>query len=276
MSLGIGDVLVQLLNGLSYSSFLFLVAAGLSVIFGVTRIINLAHGSFYMLGAYLAVSLTTLFPATIVGFWGGIVCAALVIGLVGVLVETLVLRRIYEAPELVQLLATFGILLVIQNVTLKIWGTEELFAPRAPGLTGSLRVFGRSFPEYHLVLILIGPVVLGLLWLLSYRTRWGVLIRAATQDRDMVGALGVNERMLFQVVFFLGTMLAAFAGALRIPVDTINLQMDLSVLTETFVVVVVGGMGSVLGAYLAALVIGLLHAFGIMIFPKITLVLMSL
>jgi branched-chain amino acid transport system permease protein len=276
MNLGIGDVLVQLLNGLSYSSFLFLVAAGLSVIFGVTRIINLAHGSFYMLGAYLAVSLTTLFPATIVGFWGGIVCAALVIGLVGVLVETLVLRRIYEAPELVQLLATFGILLVIQNVTLKIWGTEELFAPRAPGLTGSLRVFGRSFPEYHLVLILIGPVVLGLLWLLSYRTRWGVLIRAATQDRDMVGALGVNERMLFQVVFFLGTMLAAFAGALRIPVDTINLQMDLSVLTETFVVVVVGGMGSVLGAYLAALVIGLLHAFGIMIFPKITLVLMSL
>lgn len=276
MYLGAGDVVVQLLNGLSYASFLFLVAAGLSVIFGVTRIVNLAHGSFYMLGAYLAVSLTTAFPPTVFGFWGGILCASLVIGLLGVIVETLVLRRIYEAPELAQLLATFGILWVIQNVTLKIWGTEELFAPRAPGLSGSVRIMGKSFPEYHLLLIVIGPIVLGLLWVLSNRTRWGVLIRAATQDRDMVGALGVNQRILFQIVFFIGAALAAFAGALRIPIDTINLQMDLSVLTETFVVVVVGGMGSVAGAYLAALLMGMLHSFGILIFPKITLVLMSL
>jgi branched-chain amino acid transport system permease protein len=276
MYLGAGDVVVQLLNGLSYASFLFLVAAGLSVIFGVTRIVNLAHGSFYMLGAYLAVSLTTAFPPTVLGFWGGILCAALVIGVLGVILETLVLRRIYEAPELAQLLATFGILWVIQNVTLKIWGTEELFAPRAPGLSGSVRIMGKSFPEYHLLLILIGPIVLGLLWVLSNRTRWGVLIRAATQDRDMVGALGVNQRILFQIVFFIGAALAAFAGALRIPIDTINLQMDLSVLTETFVVVVVGGMGSVAGAYLAALLMGMLHSFGILIFPKITLVLMSL
>ncbi len=276
MSFGVGDFVIQILNGLSYASFLFLVAAGLSIIFGVTRIINLAHGSFYMLGAYLAVSLTSQFPSTPVGFWAGIVCAALVIGVVGVVVEFVVLRRIYEAPELVQLLATFGVLLVIQNVTLKIWGTEELFAPRAPGLTDSLKILGKSFPEYHIVLVVMGPLVLGLLWLLSYRTRWGVLIRAATQDRDMVGALGVNQKFLFQAVFFLGASLAAFAGALRIPIDTINLQMDLSVLTETFVVVVVGGMGSVAGAYLAALLIGMLHSFGILIFPKVTLVLMSL
>jgi branched-chain amino acid transport system permease protein len=276
MSFGIGDFSVQLLNGLSYASFVFLVASGLSIIFGVTRIINLAHGSFYMLGAYVAVSVTAQFPATPLGFWAGILSAAIIIGLVGVLIEFVVLRRVYEAPELVQLLATFGVLLVIQNVTLKIWGTEELFAPRAPGLSGSVKIFGKSFPEYHLVLVILGPLVLGLLWLLSHRTRWGVLMRAATQDREMAGALGINQKFLFQAVFFLGAMLAGFAGALRIPIDTINLQMDLSVLTETFVVVVVGGMGSVAGAYLAALLIGLLHAFGILIFPKVTLVLMSL
>jgi branched-chain amino acid transport system permease protein len=276
MSFGAGDFAVQILNGLSYASFLFLVASGLSIIFGVTRIINLAHGSFYMLGAYLAVSLTARLPATPLGFWAGIVLATILIGIVGVVVEFLVLRRVYEAPELVQLLATFGVLLVIQNVTLKIWGTEELFAPRAPGLSASVKLLGKSFPEYHLVLVVLGPAVLGLLWLLSHKTRWGVLMRAATQDREMAGALGVNQSFLFQAVFFLGAALAAFAGALRIPVDTVNLQMDLSLLTETFVVVVVGGMGSVAGAYLAALLIGLLHAFGILIFPKVTLVLMSL
>jgi branched-chain amino acid transport system permease protein len=276
MSFGAGDFAVQLLNGLSYASFLFLVASGLSIIFGVTRIINLAHGSFYMLGAYLAVTMTAQFPSTPLGFWTGIVLATLGIGVVGILVEFLVLRRVYQAPELVQLLATYGVLLVIQNVTLKIWGTEELFAPRAPGLSESIRILGKSFPEYHLLLVVLGPAVLGLLWLLSYKTRWGVLMRAATQDRDMAAALGINQKFLFQAVFFLGAALAAFAGALRIPIDTINLQMDLSVLTETFVVVVVGGMGSVAGAYLAALLIGLLHAFGILIFPKITLVLMSL
>lgn len=276
MSFGSGDFVVQTLNGLSYASFLFLVAAGLSLIFGVTRIINLAHGSFYMLGAYVAASLTSYLPGTPLGFWTGIICAALAIGLVGIVIEFCVLRRIYEAPELVQLLATFGVLLVIQNLTLRIWGTEELFSARAPGLSDSLRILGKSFPEYHLVLVAMGPLVLGLLWLLAYKTRWGVLIRAATQDRDMVGALGINQKLLFQAVFFLGAALAGFAGALRIPIDTINLQMDLSVLTETFVVVVVGGMGSVAGAYLAALLIGMLHSFGILIFPKITLVLMSL
>lgn len=271
-----GDFTVQILNGLSYASFLFLVAAGLSLIFGVTRIINLAHGSFYMLGAYIAFSFTSQLPQTPLGFWAGIACAAVAVGLIGVIIELVVLRRIYEAPELVQLLATFGVLLVIQNVTLKIWTAEELFAPRAPGLGDSLRIFGKTFPEYHLVLVVIGPLVLGLLWLLSYRTRWGVLIRAATQDRDMVGALGINQKFLFQIVFFVGAALAGLAGGLRVPIDTINLQMDLSILTETFVVVVVGGMGSVTGAYLAALLIGMLHSFGILIVPKITLVLMSL
>ncbi len=198
------------------------------------------------------------------------------IGVVGVVVEFVVLRRIYEAPELVQLLATFGVLLVIQNVTLKIWGTEELFAPRAPGLTDSLKILVNRFQSIISFWLSWDRWFSGCSGFSHTGHAGGVLIRAATQDRDMVGALGVNQKFLFQAVFFLGASLAAFAGALRIPIDTINLQMDLSVLTETFVVVVVGGMGSVAGAYLAALLIGMLHSFGILIFPKVTLVLMSL
>ncbi|MDP1956434.1 MAG: ABC transporter permease [Polaromonas sp.] len=273
---------VQLLNGLAGASSLFLVAAGLSLIFGVTRIVNFAHGSFFMVGIYVAYSLVANLGGSI-GFWPSLLLAAVAVGVLGALVEVLLLRRIYRAPELFQLLATFALGLVIKDAVLWYWGPEELLGPRAPGLSGSVSILGRQFPSYDLFLIVAGPVVLGLLWLLLTKTRWGTLVRAATQDREMVSALGVNQAWLFTAVFALGALLAGLGGALQLPREPANLEMDLNIIGAAFVVVVVGGMGSIPGAYVAALLIaelkaiciwlGLVEIAGISIsFSKLTLV----
>ena len=268
--------LIQALGGLSHAATLFLVACGLSIIFGVTRIVNFAHGSFYMLGAYMAYSFSQFLMARLgapIGFWTGILLAALAVGVVGVLMEVLLLRRIYHAPELFQLLATFGVVLVVQDAALAIWGREDLLSPRAPGFKGAVEILGERFPQYHLLLICLGPVVLGLLWLAFHRTRWGTLVRAATQDREMTAALGVNQRWLFTSVLFLGSFLAGLGGALQIPNEAVNLQMDINIIAEAFVVVVIGGMGSVAGAFLAALLVGEISAFGTLLLPKLSSVL---
>jgi branched-chain amino acid transport system permease protein len=246
--------LFQALNGLATASSLFLVGAGLSLIFGVTRIINIAHGSFYMVGLYLTYTFATAVGGAL-GFWGGIVAAALIIGVLGAAIEIVLLRRVYQAPELFQLLATFALVLVINDVTQYLWGPEDLLGPRAPGLRGSIAILGRRFPSYDLFLIGIGPLVLLLLYLMVARTRFGRLIRAATQDREMVGALGVNQAMLFTVVFALGSLLAGLGGALQIAREPANLGLDFTVIGDAFVVVVVGGMGSIGGAFLAAFII---------------------
>ena len=275
-------LLVQLLNGLAGASSLFLVGAGLSLIFGVTRIVNFAHGSFYMVGIYTAYSLVEKLGPS-VGFWPALVLAALAVGVLGALVEVLLLRRIYHAPELFQLLATFALVLVIKDAVRWFWGPEELLGPRVPGLAGSVTILGRQFPEYDLFLIVVGPVVLGLLWLLLTRTRWGTLVRAATQDREMVSALGVNQAWLFTSVFALGALLAGLGGALQLPREPANLEMDLVTIGAAFVVVVVGGMGSIPGAFVAALLIaeikavciaiGLVEVMGLSLsFSKLTLV----
>jgi branched-chain amino acid transport system permease protein len=274
--------LVQLLNGLAGASSLFLVAAGLSLIFGVTRIVNFAHGSFFMLGVYVAYTLVEQLGSGL-GFFPALLLAALAVGAFGALVEMLLLRRIYRAPELFQLLATFALVLVIKDAALWLWGAEDLLGPRAPGLSGAVDILGRRFPSYDLLLIAIGPLVLGLLWLLLTRTRWGTLVRAATQDREMVGALGVNQAWLFTSVFALGAMLAGLGGALQLPREPASLNLDLLTIGDAFVVVVVGGMGSIPGAFVAALLIaeikalcvalGTVQALGIDFnFSKLTLV----
>ena len=278
----LSSLLVQLLNGLAGASTLFLVAVGLSLIFGVTRIVNFAHGSFDMLGIYIAyTAVQGLGP--VVGFWPALLLAGLAVGLVGGLVEVLLLRRIYHAPELFQLLATFALALVVKDVVLRLWGPEELLGPRAAGFAGSVEILGRKVPSYDLLLIVVGPLVLGLLTLLLTRTRWGTLVRAATQDRDMVAALGVNQAWLFTSVFALGALLAGLGGALQLPREPANLELDLHTIGAAFVVVVVGGMGSIPGAFVAALLIaevkaicvwiGLVEVAGIEIsFSKLTLV----
>ena len=289
---------VQALNGLAAASSLFLVAAGLSLIFGVTRIVNFAHGSFFMLGVYVAYSLVSLAApvvsatlAVVIGDTAGamaaylvlLLCAALVTGALGAVVEVLVLRRIYQAPELFQLLATFALVLVMQDGTLWLWGAEDLLGPRAPGLSGAVDILGRRFPSYDLFLIAMGPLVLVVLWWCLQRTRFGVLVRAATQDREMLGALGVNPRHLFTAVFALGCALAGLGGALQLPREPAHLGLDMATIGDAFVVVVVGGMGSIPGAFVAALLIaeikalciavGTVEVLGVSLaFSKLTLV----
>jgi branched-chain amino acid transport system permease protein len=244
--------------------------------------VNFAHGSFFMVGIYIAYTLVEKLSASI-GFWPALLLAPLAVGLLGAVIEVTLLRRIYRAPELFQLLATFALVLVIKDAVLWIWGPEELLGPRAPGLKGSVEILSRNFPSYDLFLIVVGPVLLGLLWLLLTRTRWGTLVRAATQDREMVAALGVNQAWLFTAVFALGALLAGLGGALQLPREPANLEMDLHTIGAAFVVVVVGGMGSIPGAYVAALLIaelkaiciwlGLVEIAGIQIsFSKLTLV----
>lgn len=263
----------QLLAGLANACALFLVASGLSLIFGVTRIVNFSHGSFYMLGAYVGYSLLQVLDGPF-GFWGATLLAGICVGIFGVAVELLVLRRIYRAPELFQLVATFGVILVVQDLTLMIWGPEDLLGPRAPGFEGVVRIMGEPIPQYDLMLIAITPLLLLGLWYLMARTRIGILVRAATQDREMVGALGVNQAWLFTGVFFLGSMLAGLGGALQLPKGGADLLMDFNILAAIFVVVVIGGMGSILGAFIASVLISVLGVFGVRFLPESTLVLM--
>ena len=279
MSVEFSFLLVQALSGLASASSLFIIASGLTLVFGVTRIVNFAHGSFYMLGAYMAVTIVPWLlqiERSPTLFFAGVLISAAVVGVLGVAMEILLLRRIYKVPELFQLLATFGVVLMVQDAVLHIWGPLDIAGPRAPGLRHGVLILDQRFPAYELFLIAAGPVVLGLLWLLMHKTRFGILLRAATRDREMVGALGVNQALLFTGTLFLGAFLAGLGGALQIPRVSASAQMDLAIITEAFVVTVIGGMGSIGGAFLAALLIGQLQAFGVLIFPKITLVLVFL
>ena len=265
--------LAQILTGLANAAALFLVASGLSLIFGVTRIVNFAHGSFYMLGAFIGYSLMQVLPGMF-GFWASVILAGLAVGVIGVIVEICVLRPVYKAPELFQLVATFGVILVIQDLALMIWGPDDVLGPRAPGLKGIVRILGEPVPKYDLALIAITPFFLFGLWYLIAKTRMGILVRAATQDREMVGALGVNQAWLFTGVFFLGATLAGLGGAIQLPKGGADLLMDFNILAAIFVVVVIGGMGSLPGAYVAAVLISILNVFGVSYLPQSTLVLM--
>jgi branched-chain amino acid transport system permease protein len=216
-------------------------------------------------------------------FWGGVLLAAMAVGIAGALLEALLLRRLYAAPELLQLTATFAVVLIVRDAVLAFWGPEDLLGPRAPGLSGTVEIFGRAIPQYDLALMAIGPIVLALLTLLVTRTRFGMLVRAAAENRVLTAALGIEEGRLFTAVFGLGALLAGFAGALQLPREPANLGMDLAIIADAFVVTVVGGLGSIPGAFLAAILISLAKALCIALgtveiagvafaFPKLTLV----
>ena len=277
---GLSAVFLQLLGGLSYATTLFLMAAGLTLIFGVTRIVNFAHGSFFMLGAlFTAHWVTDWFPA-----WGesaplyllAIILGAACAGLAGAIAEFFLLRRLAGVPELYQLVATFGLTLAMHDAMQWGFGPDEVFAPRFPGLKGSLQIGEDFFPVYQLVMIALGPLVWLGLHLLLKRSLFGRRLRAATHDRSMLAALGVNPKPLMLGAVVLGCALAGLGGALQLPREPAHLQMDMNVIVETFVVVVMGGLGSIGGAFVAALLIGLVHAFGISVFPQATLVLVFL
>jgi len=229
-----------------------------------------------MLGAYISYSLVQYLGSEGVGFWGALLLAAGATSLIGVVIEMIVLRRVYHVPELFQLLATFAILLIFQDVTLRLWGPEDLLGPQAPGLEGSVQLLGESFPSYDLFLIGLAAFVIAALYLLLFKTRWGVLVRAATEDREMLANLGVNQKWLFTSVFALGSFLAGLGGALQLPRESVSLSMDMNMIIDVFVVIVIGGLGSLRGTVLATIIVGVVRAFGILIFPEITLVLLFL
>jgi branched-chain amino acid transport system permease protein len=261
----------QTLAGISNGMLLFLISAGLSLIFGVSRILNFAHGVLFMLGAYLTASVTGLLSES-AGFVGALVVSATGLFVVGAVIETMLLRRIYHAAHEFQLLLTFALVFVIGDLVKLVWGREDRVVSMPAWLAGSTRAFGVTFPTYRMFLIAFGVLVAVGLWLFLNRTRWGVLVRAATMDRQILGALGVNTRTIFTVVFALGAALAGLAGALAAPIVAVGPGLQVQVLVDAFVVVVIGGMGSVIGALTASLIVGVVNAFGVLAFPALALV----
>ena len=278
--MGFEALALQLLNGLSHATTLFLMASGLTLIFGVTRIVNFAHGSFFMLGAlWAAHAVTHWWPEWAESAWTyalAMLLGAALAALLGALTELLLLRRMRHAPQLYQLVATFGLTLALHDAMRWYFGPQEVFAPRFPGLKGAIQLGESYFPTWQLFTLVLGPLVWLGLHLLLTRTLWGQRVKAATQDRDMLAALGVNPAPLMLGVVMLGCGLAGLAGALQLPREPAHLQMDVNVVVETFVVVVTGGLGSIGGAFAAAVLIGLIHAFGLSFFPQATLVLVFL
>ncbi len=278
--MGLDSLALQLLGGLSHATTLFLMASGLTLIFGVTRIVNFAHGSFFMLGALVSAhAVTHWWPWLGESAWGyaaAMCLGAAVASAVGALAEWVLLRRMRQAPELYQLVATFGLTLALHDAMLWAFGPEEVFAPRFPGLQGAVALGEAYFPTWQLFAMSLGPLVWWGLHLLLTRTLWGQQVKAATQDREMLDALGVNPAPLMLGVVMLGCALAGLAGALQLPREPANLQMDVSMVVETFVVVVTGGLGSVGGAFAAAVLIGVIHALGVALVPEATLVLVFL
>ena len=261
----------QALSGLTAAMFLFLIAAGLSLIFGVLRVLNFSHGSFYMLGAYLAYQVVQWAATTPGRFWWATIGAALGIAALGGVVERLLLRHLYAKEELYQLLFTYALVLILGDVAKKLWGTGQLSVSRPPGLTGAVELFGTRLPYYNLFILLLGPAIALAFWVVLQRTRVGRYIRAAALDREMLGALGVNVTGLYTGVFVIGSFLAGLGGALVTPVKTIVPGMDVEIIVEAFIVVVIGGLGSFWGTFLGSIVYGQVLSFGILIFPRFSI-----
>ncbi len=250
---------VQLLNGLQLGIILFLIAAGLTLVFGVMDFLNLAHGVQYMIGAYLFATVTAASGSFLTGF-----LIALPLGLVlGLTCELLIFRHLYHRPHLDQVLATFGVIIFVSEAVRMIWGVSPISVDIPPALSGSIQLAeGLMYPLWRLFIIGAGLGVGGFLYIVVNHTRLGMLIRAGSTNSTMVSALGVNISLLFTLVFGFGTMLAGFAGAMVAPVLSVDPGMGDSVIILAFVVIVVGGVGSIRGAFIAALLIGVVETLG--------------
>jgi branched-chain amino acid transport system permease protein len=249
----------QILNGFQLGISLFLMSAGLTLVFGIMQVINLAHGSFYMIGAYVG--------ATVASFTGsfllGVIAALTAAAITGMIVECIILRQLYGREHLDQVLATFGLILFFNELTRIIWGKQPLFMDVPPFLSGSIELLpGLPYPIYRLAVIGVGLIVALSLWILFSHTRIGMQIRAGASNRTMVAALGVNIRLLYTLIFGLGTLLAGLAGVMAGPILAVESGMGESILILTFVVIVIGGIGSVRGAVIGALLVGMVDTLG--------------
>jgi branched-chain amino acid transport system permease protein len=266
-----GSILaIQFLTGLGRAMIYFIVASGLTLVFGVLRIINLAHGSFYMIGAFLAYSLILCLGP--IAFWPILILAPLVVVLLSILIERGVLRIIYDKEHILQVLTTLALVFIFEDMVKVIWGAEPVVIAGPEILSGSIPIFGYSYPRYYLLVMISGPLVALGLWLLLNKTRLGKISRATAEDREMVSALGIDANLIFAAVFAIGCFLSGFGGAIIAPIVRIGLGMDMEILVMAFLIVIIGGLGNVWGALLASLIIGEIEAFGILFFSQFSLV----
>ncbi len=237
---------------------LFMISVGLTTVFGVLGVLNFAHGSFFMLGAYLSMQVMHVVPS----FWTGLLVGPLLVALLGLIVEKWLLRPVYDRDVSFQLLLTFSILLVLDDAVRLIWGSGYHVVEAPPLLAGVFPLFSHSYPVYRLFLVIVGPLVGLALWSFFRFSRWGKVVRAAALDREMAEGVGIRVPLLFTLVFALGSWLAALGGALAAPHQSLSPSMGDRIIIESFIVVVIGGMGSFPGAFVGALVLGLFESFG--------------
>jgi len=261
----------QFLSGLTTAIFLFLVASGLSLVFGVLRVLNFAHGTFYMLGAYLAWQAVSWMAPAKEAFWPAALFAALAIAALGLVVERFLFRYLYDKEELYKLLFTYALVLILGDAAKMLWGTAQLSVSRPPIIEGSISVFGTLLPTYNLFVMILGSAIAVGFWVILQRTSVGRMIRAAAMDREMLGALGTNVGWLYTGVFVVSSFLAGLSGALVSPIKAIVPGMDVEIIVEAFIVVVIGGLGSFWGTFLGALIYGQVLSFGILIFPRFSI-----
>jgi branched-subunit amino acid ABC-type transport system permease component len=262
------NFIIQFLNGLVSGMLLFIMAAGLSLIFGQMNVINLSHGAFYLLGGYVGLAMVRQFD----NFWLALLIAPIFVALLGLLVERFLLRRMYGSQRhLEQVLLTFGLALVASDLVQWYWGAYVVSVPPPPLLAGQVPIFGIQFPIYRLSLLVFGLLLAGALWLLLARTRLGAIVRAGVSDAELVGGLGINIQLVFAGVFAVGTALAALAGVVGAPIRTLYPGLDFEILILTLVVVVVGGLGTLKGAFWGAMLIGMADTFGKALVPQFSL-----
>ena len=264
--------LQQILVGLSRTTILFIVSSGLSLVLGVLRIPNIFHGSLYMIGAFATYSVTVYFGGGTLGFFLALLLAPLATAALSLLVERLILCRLYEREHLMLLLFTFSFALVFGDMVKFVWGSDYRSVAAPAFLLGSFSVFGFPFPRYNLFLLAVGPLVALGLWLLINRTKIGKIARAAAVDREMVAAVGINVSWVFAAVFTIGCYLAGLGGALVAPTQNITQGMDHAIIIEAFLIVIIGGLGNIWGALLGATIFGLTDAIGILVWPQFAIV----
>ncbi len=255
----------QLVNGLSYGLLLFVITCGLSLVFGILGVLNLAHGSLYMIGAYIAYSMTVGMSEN---FWVALLVAPITVAALALLVEVILLRPTYKLGHLSQVLLTFGLAYVIHDLVSSIWGSNVLSVSLPASLSGTTILFGQSFPTYRLMVIFIGAFLAALLWGVQEKTRWGAIIRAGLSDKEMIGALGINIKLVFTAVFFIGGFLAGLGGVIAAPILGLYPSMEFQTLILALVVLVIGGLGSISGTFTASILVGLVETFSKYLIPE--------
>ncbi|MCS7172850.1 MAG: branched-chain amino acid ABC transporter permease [Armatimonadetes bacterium] len=261
-------VLGQILVGLSRAMILFIVAAGLSLVLGVLRVPNVFHGSLYMIGAFVAWTVAEALEGHPARLWVALAAAPLATAAVGLAVERTLLCRLYQREHLMLILFTFGVMLILNDLVKLGWGPTYRSLVPPEELQGAVSILGVALPRYNLVLLGAGPLVAGGLWLFAHRTRIGKIARAAATDREMVAVLGIDVSRVFAVAFGMGCLLAGLGGALVAPTTSITLGMDHTLLIESFLIVIIGGLGNLWGALVGSLLFGVAHSVGLLIWPQ--------